>query len=192
MTECQESIAGFGSVGVRVQLEPCGDPAVAQMTYQFGGTTWEPAGRIEADGAPLLFAIPGAALLGAGLYISVTVTGNVADLSVHARLSACLNDVCDGAVSFVGSGLTAAGFPFPLLEFDDLAFVDSCPTDSSSSTATVVAAAVAVVALIVGAFAWIRYRNQRGRQAANRDVEIMKAAPVSSTVSATASNPASV
>ena len=120
----------MGSVGIRVQVEPCGDPAFAQMTYQFGGTSWESAGRIEAGGSPFLFSIPGASLYGSGLYISVSVMGDAADLSVHARLSACLGDECDGAVMLVGSLLAGLGFPLPLLEFDDLAFVDSCPAQS--------------------------------------------------------------
>lgn len=163
VTECQESIPGLGNVGVRVQLEPCGDPAFAEMTYQFGGTSWESAGRIEAGGDPLLLPIPGASLSGAGLYISVTVTGNAADLSVHAHLSACLNDACDGVISFgVGSILTAAGFPFPLLEFDDLAFVDSCPAESSLSNMSIIAAAAGgAVVVLLGIGFWCYQKKKQ-------------------------------
>jgi len=162
VTECQESIPGLGNVGVRVQLEPCGDPAFAEMTYQFGGTSWESAGRIEAGGDPMRIQIPGASLSGAGLYISVTVTGNAADLSVHALLSACLYDACDGGIPMVGSILTAAGFPFPLLEFDDLAFVDSCPAESSLSNMSIIAAAAggAVVVLLGIAF-WCYQKKEQ-------------------------------
>jgi hypothetical protein len=189
VTECQESIPGLGNVGVRVQLEPCGDPAFAEMTYQFGGTSWESAGRIEAGGAPLLFPIPGASLLGAGLYISVTVTGNAAVLSVHAHLSACLNDVCDGGISFVGSGLTAAGFPFPLLEFDDLAFVDSCPAESSSSNIIIIAAAAggAVVVLLGIGFCCYQKKKQIPSKSTSSSAVSSSSSSSSSTSSQTLS-----
>jgi len=162
VTECQESIPGLGNVGVRVQLEPCGDPAFAEMTYQFGGTSWESAGRIEAGGDPMRIQIPGASLSGAGLYISVTVTGNAADLSVHALLSACLYDACDGGIPMVGSILTAAGFPFPLLEFDDLAFVDSCPAESSLSNMSIIAAAAGgAVVVLLGIGFWCYQKKEQ-------------------------------
>jgi len=185
VTECQESIAGLGNVGVRVQLEPCGDPAFAELTYQFGGTSWESAGRIEAGGSPLLFPIPGASLIGAGLYISVTVAGNAADLSVHAHLSACLNSVCNGDISLVGTGLAAAGFPFPLLEFDNLAFVDSCPADSSPSNIMIIAAAAggAVVVLLGIGFFWCQKKNRAAISS--------KSAATSSSSAATSSAAAS-
>mmetsp|Transcript_30722 Transcript_30722/g.64422 ORF Transcript_30722/g.64422 Transcript_30722/m.64422 type:complete len:430 (+) Transcript_30722:87-1376(+) len=167
VTECQESIAGLGNVGVRVQLEPCGDPAFAKITYQFDSNSWKLAGQVEADGSPLHFSIPGASLYGAGLYVSVTVGGNAADLSVQARLSACFRDSCNGDFS---SFLTAAGFPFPLLEFNDLAFLDSCPAESFSSNIIIIAAAaggaVAVVLLSVGLLRSYR-KKQRTNQ--NRD-----------------------
>lgn len=185
VTECQESIAGLGNVGVRVQLEPCGDPAYAEMTYQFGGTSWESAGRIEAGGAPLHFPIPGAILLRAGLYISVTVAGNAADLSVHAHLSACLNGVCDGDISLVGSTLKAAGFPFPLLKFDDLAFVDSCPAESSSSNIIIIAAAAggAVAVLLAVGFLWSYCKKKRANQNVDQVVTVTKTGPVEMTAS---------
>ena len=48
----------------------------------------------------------------------------------------------------MGSGLTAAGFPISLLNFDNIAFVDACPAPSSN--VVIIAAAVAgVVALAI-------------------------------------------
>jgi len=159
-------------VGVRIQLEPCGGPAFAETAYQFGDDRWSSAGRIEAGDEPLRFSVPGASYssAGVGLYLSVTVTGNAAGLSVHARLSACLNDVCDGDVLLLGSALAAAGFPFSLLEFDRLAFVDSCPaepsSESSSSNIIIIAAAAggaAAVLLAVGLL-WSYFKKKWAEQ----------------------------
>jgi len=153
VTQCLQPVPGLGNIGVRIQLEPCGDPAFAETSYQFG-SSWTSADRIQAGGSPLLFPIPGAALpaylSGAGLFISLTVVGNAADLSVHARLSACLNGACDGEVPLVGSLLTATGFPFSLLEFDDLGFVDSCPADESDNMMLMIAAGGGAIFLIGG------------------------------------------
>ena len=128
------------------------------MSYKFGGD-WVSAGRIQVGGAPLKFPVPSASLsffppvflYEVGLYISVTITGNAADLSVHARLTACLNDACDGDITWgVGTALTALGFPFSLLEFDDLAFVDSCPADEDNMMMMIAAGGGAVLHLISG------------------------------------------
>ena len=123
------------------------------MSYKFGGD-WVSAGRIQVGGAPLKFPVPSASLslltYEVGLFISVTITGNAADLSVHARLTACLNDACDGDITWgVGTALTALGFPFSLLEFDDLAFVD-CPADEDNMMMMIAAGGGAVLHLISG------------------------------------------
>jgi len=142
-------------VGVRVQLEPCGSPAFAETSFQLLGG-WESANRVEAGGQPALFSIPGASipLTGAGLFISVSITGNAADLSVHAHLSACFNEVCDGSVPIVGSVLTGLGFPLPLLEFDDLSFTQ-CPAPADDNTLMIAAGgacAAILVAIVVYVF----------------------------------------
>jgi len=157
--ECMESITGVGDVGVRVQMEPCGDPAHAEISYSFGGG-WESAGSIEADGEPLYVPVPGASLVGAGLYIEVKIIGNAADLSVHAKLSACIGDECDGDVSVfgVGSMLSAAGFPFALVQFDDLSFVQACPSDDMTMYIAA-AGALLLLAGVVGAM--FLYKKKR-------------------------------
>lgn len=177
ITTCSETISALGvqlNVGARVQLEPCGEPAFAQIEYQFGDD-WESAGRIEAGDEPLLVPIPGASFpipvpgySGAGLYIALTVAGNAADLSVHAHLSVCLNKQCDGdtgsgdaLTSWVGPLLTNAGFPLPLLEFDDLAFMESCPAESSSMIVIIIAAAAAGAAILAGAVTVVCFLKKR-------------------------------
>jgi hypothetical protein len=168
VTECLESIGVLGTVGVRLQLEPCGDPASMDITYQFGGTRWNSAGNITANGKPLRFSIPGASLLGAGLFISVTMSGNGADLSVHAHLSACIFDTCDGDVPLpLGAVLVAAGFPFSLLAMDDLGFVDSCPV-AEGTKVIMMAAYAGVLAALVGmiiAICFYRRKKERARGA---------------------------
>jgi len=149
---------------VKVQLEPCSDPPFAQMSYKFGGD-WTIADRIQVGGDPLHFPVPSASLsffgYGVGLYISVTITGNAADLSVHARLTACLNGACDGDISWgVGTALTTLGFPFSLLEFDDLAFVDSCPADEDNMMMMIAAGGGAIFLIGGGVLAAIAQKKK--------------------------------
>jgi hypothetical protein len=137
------------------------------MSYKFGGD-WVSAGRIQVGGAPLKCPVPSASLsffspvvlYEVGLYISVTITGNAADLSVHARLTACLNDACDGDITWgVGTALTALGFPFSLLEFDDLAFVD-CPADEDNMMMMIAAGGGAVLLIGGGVLAAIAQKKK--------------------------------
>jgi len=151
-----------------VQLEPCSDPPFALMSYKFGGD-WVSAGRIQVGGDPFRFPVPSASLsffppvtlYEVGLYISVTITGNAADLSVHARLTACLNDACDGEISWgVGTALTTLGFPFSLLEFDDLAFVD-CPADEDNMMMMIAAGGGAIFLIGGGVLAAIAQKKKK-------------------------------
>jgi len=150
---------------VKVQLEPCSDPPFAQMSYKFGGD-WTIADRIQVGGDPVQFPVPSASLsffglYEVGLYISVTITGNAADLSVHARLTACLNGACDGDISWgVGTALTTLGFPFSLLEFDDLAFVDSCPADRDNMMMMIAAGGGAIFLIGGGVLAAIAQKKK--------------------------------
>jgi len=66
-----------------------------------------------------------------GLFVSVSVDGDATDLSIHAQLHACVGESCDADVAGAGIFLAGLGFPFPLLEFDDLAFRDSCPASKT-------------------------------------------------------------
>jgi hypothetical protein len=152
LAQCTESILGVGSVGVRVQLEPCGNPAFAETSYQLLGG-WESADRVEAGGEPALYAIPGATVLGAGLFISVSVAGNAADMSVHAHLSVCVDGACDADASLfgvsIGASLTGMGFPIPLLEFNDLSFTQCPAAEEDDNTIMMVAAGAGVCAVVV-------------------------------------------
>jgi len=127
------------------------------------------AGRIQVGGDPFRFPVPSASLsffppvtlYEVGLYISVTITGNAADLSVHARLTACLNDACDGEISWgVGTALTTLGFPFSLLEFDDLAFVD-CPADEDNMMMMIAAGGGAIFLIGGGVLAAIAQKKKK-------------------------------
>jgi len=116
---------------------------------------------VEAGGNPALVAIPGATLFQAGLFISISITGNAADMSVHAHLSACVGEQCDGSVGLVGSALAGLGFPLPLLEFDDLAFTQ-CPAadaDSNDMNMMMIAAAAAATVVVVAIVAYFTCRK---------------------------------
>lgn len=186
IVECMESIAGVGDVGVRVQMEPCGDPAHAEISYKFGGE-WESADRIEANGEPLHVPVPGASLAGAGLYIEVKITGNAADLSVHAKLSACYGDECDGDVSVfgVGSMLSAAGFPFALVEFDDLSFVEACPI--SDVTMAIIAAAAGGGALLLMGAGFLYKKKKTRKPPTPGDVVMTTTSSTTTTSTSTSS-----
>ena len=151
--ECTDSISGIGTIGVTIQLEPCGNPAFAEISYQFNGNS--ESARIEAGGAPLSIPIPGASLSipfvgSAGAYLVVSVAGNAADLSVDAHISVCMDGRCDGNMSgFAGSAAGRAGLPKRVLDFDDLEFGD-CPASLGSPIG--IATAVVVVMLVVACF----------------------------------------
>ena len=151
IAECDEAVPLIGNVGVRLQLEPCGDPAFAETSYQFGGGGWQSAGRLEADGAPVLFPVPGASIgafgHSAGLFIAVTVRGNAEDLSVHAHLSVCVSNECDDNIWWLPA---KDKFPFPVFEFDDLGFVDECPDEQSDMSMIIIIAAAAGGAILIG------------------------------------------
>ena len=147
-------------------MEPCGNPAFADVTYQFGGN-WVTAGEVSADGTPGLFQVPGANLgigTGTGLYISVSVSGNAAGLSVSAHLSACVGNRCDGAISTIALAnlATAFGFPIALFEYNnlELEFI-SCPPASSSSDSIILIAAAAGAAVLVGTAAATRLSKNK-------------------------------
>ena len=132
---------------MRLQLEPCKSPAYASVDYKFGGG-WQTGQRLGAGDDPLFLGVPGAAALGYGLFIEVSLQGNAEDLSIHAKLSACAGaGSCNGDVPLVGGALSALGFPLSLLEFDDLSFKDQCPADLSSLALPVGAAIGALVLL---------------------------------------------
>jgi len=140
--ECKKSIANIGDIGVRLDIEPCKDPAYIQTSYNFLDDEWTIAGKVEANGDPILFPIPGASLMTAGLFISVKVEGNAESLDVDVHLSVCVDSVCDGDILVVGSVATGLGFPLELLDFDDIKLAD-CPRPQEESNMIIIAAAVA-------------------------------------------------
>ena len=151
--ECTDSISGIGTIGVTIQLEPCGNPAFAEISYQFNGNS--ESARIEAGGAPLSIPIPGASLSipfvgSAGAYLVVSVVaGNATHLSVDAHISVCMDGRCDGRMSgFAGSAAGRAGLPKSVLDFD-VEFGD-CPASLGSPIG--IATAVVVVMLVVACF----------------------------------------
>lgn len=174
MTQCSERIfTGYTitgsetylSLGVRMQFEPCGSPASATVSYQIDGT-WKEAGSIKADGVPLNFGVPGASidvpLLGsAGLFIAVSLSGNVAALTVQAHLSTCIDESCDGELSSV---LSSVGFPYLLLEGNDIGLSGACPAQAeSSSTPIVMGGAAAGGIAILAALAFFLQKQRATR-----------------------------
>jgi len=174
--ECQESLPfGLGNVGVRVEIEPCEDPAYAALSYRLLGD-WEYAQRVQSGGAPALIQIPGLSYAGAGLYLDVRLSGSLSDLSVHVLLSLCVcvdsnscngdsvdSNSCNGNIMMVGSAITAAGLPLSVVEFDNLGFEDYCPAADDNNNIVMIAAAaggaVLVALLFVGVIWWKKTRN---------------------------------
>jgi len=162
--ECQESLPfGLGTVGVRVEIEPCEDPAYAALSYRLLGD-WVYAQRVQSGGDPALIQIPGLSYAGAGLYLDVRLSGSLTDLSVHVLLSLCMNsNSCNANIMIVGSVIGAAGFPISVVEFDDLGFEGYCPADDNDIDIVIIAAAaggaVLVLLLFVGLLCWKKTRT---------------------------------
>jgi len=199
--ECTESISGVGDIGVRIQLEPCEDPAYAQIEYKVPGGDWETGQRVDAGGDPLLLPVPGASVLSyGGLYVEVTLQGDAADLSIHAKLSACAYDLCNGDVAGIGGTLTTLGFPVSLLEFDDISFVDECPSlqsaveqiisdVTSSDSAPIIGGAAAAGAVVLGGVAFLVWRMKKKKTKAQTDNVAAVAMPVMSSTNDATSKP---
>ena len=199
--ECTESISGVGDIGVRIQLEPCEDPAYAQIEYKVPGGDWETGQRVDAGGDPLLLPVPGASVLSyGGLYVEVTLQGDAADLSIHAKLSACAYDLCNGDVAGIGGTLTTLGFPVSLLEFDDISFVDECPSlqsaveqiisdVTSSDSAPIIGGAAAAGAVVLGGVAFLVWWMKKNKTKAQTDNVAAVAMPVMSSTNDATSKP---
>jgi hypothetical protein len=159
--ECTEDLPlGLGRVGVRVEIEPCEDPAYIEVKYSTPlEASWISAGRLAAGGDPLRVPLPGLSLMGAGLNADIAMTGTADDMSVHVILSLCILDSCNGNIF----GLSAVGWPadgFSVLEFDDLKFVDSCPaSDESDDSLYLLIAAIGGVVVIGAIGVWIKFKK---------------------------------
>ena len=145
---------GLGQVGIRVEIEPCGDPAYLAVKHRLPlSSTWEVTGKVEAGGEPAQLPIPGlSGPLNSGAFIDISITGNADDMSVNVFLSLCVLGACnDGVFGLPYLGWPAAGIP--VLKFDDLKFVDKCPAKNDEGTAVTIAViigAIAGVLAIVG------------------------------------------
>lgn len=164
--ECTQSVPLLNrALGVRLQIEPCKEPAFAQVSYK-ALSDWESAGRVESGGEPMLFntgmgmPMP----LGTwGLFIAVSVTGTRGDLSIEVHLSACIAGRCDGDVSLIGGALTAAGFPFQLYEFDHLKF--DCPEEHTDKMVMIIAIVIGCLVLCGAGGAAFAMAQKKKREA---------------------------
>ena len=146
-------VGPIGEIKVRVQVEPCGQVSYATISYQVpadsrigpvdGSATaprWGELARVDANGLTVYYPIPRATIPSVGgLYVSATLYGNVANFSVETKLRACTTPGgfrCDGAlISPAGDLANQAGFPFRLIDFYDLRFVEQCPNLAMSVVA---------------------------------------------------------
>ena len=157
-TECQEDLGIIGSVGIRVELEPCDcGGAYAKVSYKASGD-WTTAGRLAA-GESNSFGIPGFTynipLTGeAGLYADVAVSGDKSSLVFDVHLSMCLNGDCDGNLPGwgVGSIISAIGFPIAVVKGAGVDFTEQCkcaPDCSSESSGMGMIIGIAIAAVVV-------------------------------------------
>ena len=158
-TECQKSFpGGYGSVGLKVELEPCDcGGAYAEVSYKVG-SDWTTAGRL-AHGETTKFPIPGMTFGDAGLYAEVAISGDKSSLVVDVHLSACIGGSCNADLPFgVKMLLTAAGITFPIALIEDFEGVDfteqckcapDCSSESSSNMGMIVGIAIAAVVVVL-------------------------------------------
>jgi len=160
-TECQKSFLGYGSVGLKVELEPCDcGGAYAEVSYKVG-SDWTTAGRLAA-GETTKFPIPGFTFGDAGLFAEVAISGDKSSLVVDVHLSACVGGSCNADLPLAAKFIaTPLGFPIALVEdFKGVDFTEQCkcaPDCSSESSSPgmgmiigIAIAAVVVVLLIAG------------------------------------------
>lgn len=186
IAECDEAVPLIGNVGVRLQLEPCGDPAFAEVSYKFGGN-WQTDGRFAADGNPKLFPTPlTVPVVDAGLYIAVTMRGNAEDLSVHMHLSVCQSsEICDDRITTWGLASLTTAFPLPVFEFSDLRFVDECPDKQSDNMMIIIIAAAAGGVVLIGVVVAIVYMKKRKQSTKAPVVTVAEAGNVQMTSATT-------
>jgi len=156
---------GLGSVGVKVEIEPCDcDGPYAAVLYRVGTSAWEEAGSIKANADPLQFPVPGMTVSGiGGLFIHVTLTGTRGELTVSTELSLCAADNCNDDIVILGLR-PAAAFPFSLFDIQQTTalsqFCDrapACEGDSALLSPMMMAAAGGASVVIIGAI--ILYRT---------------------------------
>ena len=158
-TECQEDLGIIGSVGIRVEMEPCDcGGAYAKVSYK-AGSDWTTAGRLAA-GESNSFGIPGFSynipLVGeAGLYADVAISGDKSSLVFDVHLSMCLDGACNGNLPGWGVGATvsAMGFPFAVVKGAGVDFTEQCKCadecTSDSSIGVIIGIAIAVFVLLI-------------------------------------------
>lgn len=184
-------------LGLHLDLEPCASPPYAKLDYSVDGKETT-LGKFEA-GKEYKLAVPGFTVGSyGGLFVNFEIKGDATDFTVHTSLSVCQNGKCDDQLPGIGLGLaakaaTAAGFPVKLLTFDDLSFVDSCPSNAGMF-AGIGVGAVAVFALVfISIFAFLKFC--KGSQAADvakpAGVTMVTEAPTANEAASTADEAAS-
>jgi len=175
IVSCTQEVPYLDEIGFKVHFKPCQTSPVVEYSYKFGGE-WDSYIQLEADGDPLLVAIPGASLniitVEPGLYLQISLKGTALRMSIHVELSLCLEEdleQCDDKATLetwvgdieIGQAITELGFPYELIELDNISVAQYCPV-SAGPIAGGVIAAIVVVGLLV--FVVMRRKKQKKKE----------------------------